>query len=647
MPESTLVQIGNQLLAEIFRKAWAGDKGDPSWIREKYQRSDPFGLEARKYAQEVASRYNSMRVIGMDRPTPLEDIYINVNVRDRTQSIRSHSYEDFWEWEEAQDLVTYSEKTIPATEALSTESRLLVLGRPGAGKTTFLRYLAISAIGKKLPTNLVPILVSLREWSSQSTTKLETALVRQFHVCDLKKPREFVRNLLRKGRCLVLLDGFDEIDPGQRTMAINQIEGLSKDYPKNRYVLSCRTAANVYTFSGFAEVEIADFTDNQIEVFVRKWFPKDIAQKCLSELNSTENRGIFDLASNPLLLTLICIAYSETYSFPESRIELYETALEALLKKWDSSREIVRNNPYKRLTLNRKEMFFSKIAARGFERNVDLYPKSWMESEVSDFMKETALDQGGEVSARDILGTIESQHGILAKEGDRHYRFTHLTFQEYYTAKHVVHYLPTEKLINVFERYLGEPRWNEVILIVCGLHRDASRAIHQLKLALDKMRTSEIDAMLETAAHQVRSPTKLGPLDVLLALYQLMSIYLEETPSGSVESVLDLTSLTIARTARAAGIPIAVDSAAAKVTGFGVAENRKLMEVLVWDLFDQVESGLQRYLFALHILVSCLSGEANVPKSYGQQILPIMFENGCPEPSDDISGQYLFGGRRI
>ena len=87
-------------------------------------------------------------------------------------------------------------------------------------------------------------------------------------------------------------------------------------------------------FPELSDVEIADFSAQQIEDFVQLWFARDqeAVEPCLSELR--RNPPIRELGTNPLLLTLLCLAFDRTMGFPESRAELYREAVEALLKRW-------------------------------------------------------------------------------------------------------------------------------------------------------------------------------------------------------------------------------------------------------------------------------------------------------------------------
>ena len=126
-----------------------------------------------------------------------------------------------------------------------------------------------------------------------------------------------------------MFDGYDEVqDPQKR--AVHSLNQFIKKYDKNRYVLSCRIAAYHQTFEGFTLVEVADFSADKIDKFVINWFADDpgIAQKCLVKLKAS--RSVMELATTPLLLTMLCVQFDEAMDFPENRVELYQEATQAL-----------------------------------------------------------------------------------------------------------------------------------------------------------------------------------------------------------------------------------------------------------------------------------------------------------------------------
>ena len=133
------------------------------------------------------------------------------------------------------------------------------------------------------------------------------------------------------------------------------------------------------------------------------------------------------------------MAFNETLTFPQRRVEIYEEALDALLKKWDSSRRIKRDEVYRKLSLGHKENMLARIAAETFERNEYFIPQPELERYITAYVKNIPPhDTNKATDGEDILKAIEVQHGIFVERAREVYSFSHLTFQEYFTAKYIV-----------------------------------------------------------------------------------------------------------------------------------------------------------------------------------------------------------------
>jgi hypothetical protein len=118
-------------------------------------------------------------------------------------------------------------------------------------------------------------------------------------------------------------------------------------------------------------------------------------------------------------------------------------------------------------------LLFSRIASKGFEVSKDIYELSFLAEVVTSFMKELA-PTGDDADPESILDAVEAQHGIMVKERSGEYKFSHLTFQEFYTARAIVDSSDPTMLTRVLVAHMGDPRWNEVLLIGAGLQKDAA-----------------------------------------------------------------------------------------------------------------------------------------------------------------------------
>jgi predicted NACHT family NTPase len=232
---------------------------------------------------------------------------------------------------------------------------------------------------------------------------------------------------------LILLDGLDEVRDADNSRVLRQIREFSQDFHQNQFVITCRIAAREYTFEQFTEVEIADFDDKQIADFSGKWFrcknDPIKAERFLQKLE--EDAPIRELATSPLLLTLLCLVFEDSGSFPTNRAELYQNGVDVLLKKWDVKRNIEREQVYKRLSLKRKEDLLSQIAHTTFEAGNYFFKQGEVERYISQYIQNlphTSTDpEALELDSVAMLKSIEAQHGLLVERARRIYSFSHLS----------------------------------------------------------------------------------------------------------------------------------------------------------------------------------------------------------------------------
>lgn len=379
-------EVATNLITEVFKSTFTNMKEVSEWLKRWNKKQDFLGTAAKRYAAKVEKRYNLMRIFGMSNPVPLRNIYTRVNILNKITASHRATISDL---EKFFDKDRRSFGSTHATEdgirVVNELEKFIVLGKPGAGKTTFLKFIALQALDGNLKKKRLPIFIGLKDWSDTEQS-LFNYIVQQFDICDFPDAEEFVLRILQKGKCVVLLDGFDEVS-SRVDDVITQIRGFVDKYDLNQFILSCRIAAYSYCFEQFTDIEIADFTPSQIQTFVDNWFGKGSqkAQLCWDKL--TADKPIQELASIPLLLTMLCIAFDETMEFPANRSELYKEAIDALLKKWDASRSIKRDEIYRHLSNRRKESMFSRIAEATFKNDQYFIPQKTLERHIADFIR--------------------------------------------------------------------------------------------------------------------------------------------------------------------------------------------------------------------------------------------------------------------
>ena len=451
----------------------------------------------------IKEHYSSMQVLDMTQPIGLNDIYTKVNILEEITGRRRIEFVDLVQgFDPAKfdrfGLGIITEERKPGLDAVEEYSKLLVLGKPGSGKTTFLKHLAIECNDGRFLGELVPIFITLKDFAEVENKPSLLEYITQ-QLSSYKSAATEVEVLLENGKILVLLDGLDEVRQEDNNRILKQIRDFSKLYYMNRFVMTCRIAAQEYVFEKFKQVEVADFDINQIQSFSQNWFKKSSlrANKFLYRLD--ENLRIKELATNPLMLTLLCLVFEGQGKFPTNRFELYKEAIDILLVKWDVKRNIERHEIYKNLSLGSKRDLLSYIAYKTFEQGSYLFLQVELERHIYDYISHLPDAKTSLVELSDdskaVLKSIEAQHGLFVERANNIYSYSHRTFQEYFTARRIATSSDPNTLGMALQRlaeHITNKRWKEVFLLAVVPLRPADYLLKLMKQQVDKILVKDI-----------------------------------------------------------------------------------------------------------------------------------------------------------
>jgi predicted NACHT family NTPase len=155
---------------------------------------------------------------------------------------------------------------------------------------------------------------------------------------------------------------------------------------------------------------------------------------------------------------MMCL-YSEDHDdFSQGRVDLHEKGLDLVLGHWDSIRGVRRKDtPYGRLTLSELNVLYETLAWNHFKRGELTFSAPAVGSYLADAQNPDA-----------VLRTMEAQHGVLVEQQRGVYAFSHLSFQEYLSARHLLR-SPIHAHLDALMSHFPEPRWREVFLFYAGM----------------------------------------------------------------------------------------------------------------------------------------------------------------------------------
>ncbi|MBD2595392.1 NACHT domain-containing NTPase [Nostoc spongiaeforme FACHB-130] len=453
---------------------------------------------------KIQDQCSTLQMMDIAQTIPLLDIYTPIYVLEKITSQRWLEIDDLLQ--ECGGELSCNQKKLPILETVSFYSKLMILGKPGIGKTTLLKYLALECNQGEFQPNCAAIFISLKDFAEDLKDNSDFSFLKyisqEFVSCGIEA--ESTPNILTEGRALILLDGLDEV-PAEDIKQVNQeIRRFSQIYYKNRFVISCRIGAQKYKFPGFTEVEIADFDIQQAETFVKQWFVavaheskedgESIGNLFIHQLHLPENKQLQELAIAPILLHLICLCFHTKSEFTFKVTKLYEQALNILLGRWDEVRSIQRQSITENFKLFNPKKLLAQIAAITFEQEDYFFEQEQIQLLIYQYLSKcnSYVTSNLELVNQQLqdsekwLKIIEVEYGLLVERSRGIYSFSHLALQEYLTAKNfVINY--QEQSVNQLITHITEKRWQNVLLLTVCMLPNAESMLRLMKQKIDAL----------------------------------------------------------------------------------------------------------------------------------------------------------------
>lgn len=394
--------------------------------------------------------------------------------------------------------------------------RKLILGVPGAGKTTLFKLLASyyavpnppSIEGVELTQReLFPIWIRCRDIRGTKVSIQEVIrnLVplseSRIHLGDEDLFYSYVHKHIEAGTALLLIDGLDEIrDPQGRSDFVDQLHTFINQYENVNVLISSREKGfEVVThraFDSFSRWRIRDLDPEDVislcvrwEGIVSKGDPRHEEEGTLLGEQITKDSRLKRLVRNPLLLTTLLLVKRRVGRLPSKRVKLYKEAVGVLLDSWNT-------HQHERVEVDAAKNKLAYIAFyMATNRTKSGSSRTQItKTELRQLLTEVRSQKTTELyvmedtnSPADFIDIVEKRSGLLIKIGEQEdgealYEFQHQSFQEYLAAygAHSGCYPGAEEDCRggrVLDQYIEDPNMKEILLLGAAMDPRCGEAL--------------------------------------------------------------------------------------------------------------------------------------------------------------------------
>lgn len=354
------------------------------------------------YTEQIYRKNRNVRILCVkDRDVDLHDVYV-----ESMFSCGNKTYTD-------QELIY----------RIREGQNIVINGNGGAGKTFFMRHLWLTVFAN--PKELMPVFIELRNLNELSKYDLKTFI--RVSIVDKGLNEDVFDYFCKRGRFCFILDGFDEVAENARETLQSQILKMASTFDRCVFVLSSRPDKRFSGWQSFDVYQSEPFNLNQVNELVDK-VPfheksKRVFKKKLDDQFFEENRSFL---SNPLLVIMMLMTFTENMEIPKSMNIFYEQAFNTLFVWHDATKGYARA---KAMDIDQFKKSFGVFCLLSYCNQIYEFSAHEIHNYIRKSNKVLGFDFDADEIAKDYVEAVN-----LMQQDGLSYVFIHRSFQEYFAA---------------------------------------------------------------------------------------------------------------------------------------------------------------------------------------------------------------------
>ncbi|WP_297429459.1 NACHT domain-containing NTPase [Clostridium sp.] len=308
--------------------------------------------------------------------------------------------------------------------------KILLVDNAGMGKSTIIKYLYLNIITKKRG---IPVLIELRKINKD--INIVDFIINEINGIKEAFEKDSILELIERGDFIFLFDGYDEIKEELKEIVTKNLEDFIDKAPDNEFLISSREESALSCFGDFQRFVINPLIKEEAYSLIKKYDNYgEVSKQLIDLLENQENLEIVkEFLDNPLMVSLLYLAFSYRRDLPNGKHIFYKQVYEALFLDHDKSKGGAYVHP-KKSNLNIDD-FHKILRILGFItlRQGISYSKEILIENLG-IVKKKALEINFNES--DFIDDLEHTVPLFLKEGNE-YRWCHKSFQEYFAANYI------------------------------------------------------------------------------------------------------------------------------------------------------------------------------------------------------------------